>query len=112
MVDTAEAEGRWRWALALAGLFLFVLAVVGLSAPGRVDTIDAQNRYFVAQSLYERGDADITVHQQYDVFEDVFEFLVVTGRDGYKYSTYRLPQSVAGVAAMAIADRTDTAYET
>src|SRR5262245_5073743 len=112
MVETEEAGGRWRWGLALAGLFLFVLAVSVLSAPGRVDTIDAQNRYFVAQSLYERGDAAIREHQQYDVFEDRFDFLVVEGRDGFKYSTYRLPHSALGAVAIAVADRTDVAYET
>lgn len=112
MGQTPEAAGRWRWALALAGLFLLVFALAVFSAPGRLDTIDAQNRYFVAQGIYERGHPSIDDEQVHAVFDDPFGFIVFTGRDGHKFSNYRLPHSALGAAAIGLADLTDVAYET
>ena len=44
-----EPSGTLRWGVALSGLFLFVLAVLALSGPGRIDIVDGQNRYLVAR---------------------------------------------------------------
>lgn len=88
----------WRWRLALLGLFLFVVAVVSLSGPGRLDIIDGAPRYEVARSLVEHGDAAIR--------DPDLTFTVLPGRDGQRYSNYRLPQSVAGVFAIWSADAT------
>jgi hypothetical protein len=87
-----------RWWTALLGLFLFVFALVALSGPGAIDIIDGQPRYEVARSLVEHGDCVIRNPQ--------LTFLILPGRDGLRYSTYRLPQSIAGVAAILLADAT------
>lgn len=88
----------WRWRLALMGLFLFVVAVVSLSGPGRFDIIDGGPRYEVARSLVEHGDIVI---RDPDV-----TFSVLPGRDGHRYSAYRWPQSFAGAFGIWAADAT------
>ncbi|HWG44487.1 MAG TPA: hypothetical protein VN688_17035 [Gemmataceae bacterium] len=94
-----DARGFWRgWLPALLGQFLFVVAVVSLSGPGRLDIIDGQPRYEVARSLVEHGD---TVIRNPEV-----TFCVLPGRNGQRYSCYRLPQSLAGVVAIWSADAT------
>src|SRR4051812_38049640 len=92
-----------RWGLALCGLFLFVLAALALSGPGRIDIIDGQPRYEVARSLVEHGDAVIR--------PPGLTFCVSPGRDGRPYSLYRLPQSLLGVPAILLADATGPATE-
>jgi hypothetical protein len=98
----AEISGP-RWALALAGLFVFVAAVVALSGPGHMDVIDGQPRYEVARSLVDHGDVEV---RDPDV-----TFCVLPGRDGRRFSLYRLPQSVLGVPALLLADATGPANE-
>lgn len=97
-LENGATTFAWRWWLALLGLFLFVFAVVSLSGPGRLDIIDGAPRYEVARSLVEHGDAVI---RDPDV-----TFTVLPGRDGQRYSNYRLPQSLAGVFAIWSADAT------
>ncbi len=92
---TAATRG---WGLALAGLFVFVLAAVSLSGPGRMDIVDGAPRYEVARSLLEHGDVLIR--------DPEITFCVLPGRDGNRYSLYRLPQSVLGVPALLLADAT------
>jgi hypothetical protein len=87
-----------RWWTALAVLFLSVFAVVALSGPGRIDIVDGQTRYEVARSLVEHGD---TVIRDPRVW-----FAVFPGRDGQRYTKYRLPQSAAGAVAILVADAT------
>lgn len=87
-----------RWWTALTGLFLSVFAIVALSGPGRIDIVDGQTRYEVARGLVEHGD---TVIRDPRVW-----FAVFPGRDGQRYTTYRLPQSALGVAAILVADAT------
>jgi hypothetical protein len=84
------------WFLALAGLSLLVFAVTILSGPGRIDIVDGQTRYEVARSLVDHGDSKIRD-------ENVW-FGVFPGRDGDPYTTYRFPQTAAGVVAILAAD--------
>ena len=77
-----------RWWIARAGLFLTMFAVVALSGPGRIDIVDGQTRYEVARSLVEHGDSIIRDPNVW--------FAVFPGRDGLRYTKYRLPQSAAG----------------
>jgi hypothetical protein len=91
------------WFFALAGLSVFVFAVTALSGPGRIDIVDGQTRYEVARSLVDFGDSKIRD-------ENVW-FGVFPGRDEQQYTTYRLPQSLAGVIAILAADAFGTASE-
>jgi hypothetical protein len=86
------------WWAALAGLFVFVLAVLALSGPGRIDIIDGQPRYEVARSLVDHGDILI---RDPDIW-----YAVAPGRDGRIYGAYRIPQSALGVPAILLADAT------
>jgi hypothetical protein len=95
--DRAPAS-RLGWVLALVGQFIFVVAVVALSGPGRIDIIDGQTRYEVARSFVDYGDVVVRNPE--------VTFCVLPGRDGQRYSCYRLPQSVAGVFALWLADAT------
>jgi hypothetical protein len=95
--------GAW-WGLALAGQFVFVFAAVALTGPGRIDIVDGQTRYEVARSLVDHGDSII---RDPDVW-----FAVYKGRNGQKYTDYRLPQTVLGVGAILVADTTGTVDET
>jgi hypothetical protein len=88
----------FSWWPALVGLFLFVLAVLALSGPGRIDIIDGQPRYEVARSLVDHGDILI---RDPDIW-----FAIAPGRDGHTYSAYRFPQSALGVGAILLADST------
>src|SRR5262245_16211132 len=87
---------RAGWILALCGQFVLVVAVVALSGPGRIDSVDGQSRYEVARSLVEHGDSVIR--------DEHVRFRVHTGRDGQRYTAYRLPQSGLGVLAIFVAD--------
>ncbi len=87
-----------RWWIARAGLFLWVFAVVALSGPGRIDIVDGHIRYEVARSLVAHGDPVIRDPDAW--------FTVFPGRDGRRYSTYRFPQSAAGVVAILASDAT------
>ncbi|HUY91767.1 MAG TPA: hypothetical protein VMV10_23695 [Pirellulales bacterium] len=89
--------------LAVAGLGLFVFAAVALSGPGRIDVVDGLTRYEVARSLAEHGDTVIR--------DQRVTFLVFSGRGGRRYTSYRLPHSVLGVAAVALADLTGPVSE-
>jgi hypothetical protein len=84
-------------------LFLFVFAVVALSGPGRIDIVDGQTRYEVARSLVDHGDSQIRDPHVW--------FVVFPGRNGMPYTTYRFPQSGAGVLAILAADATGTIDE-
>src|SRR5438552_399423 len=86
------------WASLAVGLFLFSFSVVALSGPGRIDIDDGQTRFAVAQSLLEHRDSIV---RDPDV-----SFFVFPGRHGDRYTIYRFPQSVAGVAAIWLADVT------
>jgi hypothetical protein len=90
---------RSVWRLALAGLALAVFAVVGLSGPGRLDIVDGEARYEVARAIYERG--EIALDPALD-----FRWSFLPGREGRWYSVYRLPQSLLGLPALALADLT------
>jgi hypothetical protein len=89
---------RVSWPLALGGQFVVVVAVVALSGPGRIDIVDGQTRYEVARSLVDHGDSIVR--------DEAAWFTVFKGRDGQRYSNYRIPQSVLGVAAIRLADAT------
>jgi hypothetical protein len=86
------------WCAALAGQAMFVFALVALSGPGRLDIMDAQTRYEVTRSLVDHGDCEIRDEQVW--------FTVFPGRDGKRFSYYRLPQSLAGVPMVLAADWT------
>lgn len=88
-----------RWCLALVGLFLLVFALCALSGPGRIDIADGQTRYAVARSLVEHGDSIVR--------DDGAWMNVYAGRNGDRYTWYRLPQSVFGVLAILAADETE-----
>jgi hypothetical protein len=92
------------WPLAVSGLFLLVFALVALSSPGRIDIVDGQTRYEVARSLVDHGDSIIR--------DPAAWFAVYEGRDGQKYSDYRIPQSALGVVAIHLADATGPISET
>jgi hypothetical protein len=95
----------WRlsWPATLLGVFAFVFAVVALSSPGRIDIVDGQTRYEVARSLVDHGDSIIRDESTW--------FAVYKGRDGDKYSDYRIPQSALGVVAILLADATGPVSE-
>jgi hypothetical protein len=95
--------GPLRWALALCGLFLFVLAILALSGPGRIDIVDGQARYLVARSVAEHGDPVVR--------DPEFWWSVLPGRDGNLYSAYRFPQSLLGAPAVLLADATGPVSE-
>jgi hypothetical protein len=86
------------WSMALAGLGLFIFALVALSGPGRIDIVDGQARFEVGRSLAEHGDSVLR--------DDRIWFGSFPGRDGRPYTTYRLPQSLVALAAIAVADAT------
>src|SRR4051812_19994986 len=86
------------WPVALFGQFLLVFALVTLSGPGRIDIVDGQTRYEVARSLVDHGDSVVR--------DPAAWFAVYKGRDGERYSDYRIPQSTLGVVAIVVADAT------
>jgi hypothetical protein len=93
-----QARMQPGWPLAICGQFTAIFAIVALSGPGRIDIVDGQTRYEVARSLVEHGDSII---RDPDVWFPVFP-----GRDGRRYTPYRLPQSAVGVVAIVAADHT------
>ena len=80
------------------GVALVVFAVAAVVAPAGVDIIDGEIRYEVARSLAEHGD--------FVVRNDDLWFNVFPGRNGDRYSYYRVPHSVLGAGAIWIADGT------
>lgn len=98
----STASRAWR-CFALAGLFLFALAVVCLSGPGRIDVLDGLTRYNVARSLVEHGDSIVR--------DERVGFLVFHGRNDRRYTTYRFPHSVLGAASIWLADLTGPSSE-
>jgi hypothetical protein len=99
-VETSHQRG---WPLAVFGLSLTTYAVVALSGPGRIDIVDGQTRFEVGRSLYEHGDSVIR--------DERIWFAVYPGRDGARYSAYRLPHSCIAAAAIALADATGPVTE-
>jgi hypothetical protein len=97
-----DCPAAW-WGVALVGEFLFVLAAVALSGPGRIDIVDGQTRYEVARSLVEYGDSVVRDPEVW--------FWVFPGRAGQRYTPYRFPQSVLGAGAIVIADATGPVSE-
>ncbi len=95
-LETLSRGQRCRYRLALAGAFVFVLAVVCLSGPGRIDILDGLTRYEVSRSLVEHGDSVVR--------DERIGFLVFHGRDGNRYTTYRFPHSMLGAVAIWVAD--------
>src|SRR5437588_8956290 len=95
----------WRgaWAAALLGLALAVFAAVALAGPGRIDIVDGQTRYEVGRSLVDHGDSIIR--------DEATWFAVYKGRDGQRYTDYRLPQSAMGAIAITLADATGPVRE-
>jgi branched-subunit amino acid transport protein len=91
------------WAIMLLGLFGLVLALIVLSGPGRIDIVDGQTRYEVARSLVDHGDTAIRDLRVW--------FNVLPGRDGKLFTKYRLPQSLAGAAAILASDLTGRVTE-
>src|SRR5947209_7161556 len=91
------------WALAVLGQFVFVFSAVALSGPGRIDIDDGQTRFEVAQSLVDHGDP---VVRDPDIW-----YTILPGRDGQRYSNYRLPHSAAGAVALVLADSTGPVSE-
>ena len=75
------------------GLAVAVFAGVALSGPGRVDIVDGQTRYEVSRSIVDHGDSVIRNPEVW--------FGVFPGRNGQRYTYYRFPQSLAGVAAVS-----------
>jgi hypothetical protein len=106
MAECAGQAGvaRAGLGLVLPGLFVFTAAVVALAGSGRMDIIDGQSRYEVARSLVDHGDVEV---RDPDV-----TFCVLPGRNGKRFSLYRLPQSVLGVSALWLADATGPVRET
>jgi hypothetical protein len=80
------------------GLAVAVFAGVALSGPGRIDIVDGQTRYEVSRSIVDNGDSVIRNPEVW--------FGVFPGRNGQRYTYYRFPQSLAGVAAVVAADAT------
>jgi hypothetical protein len=103
MSSVPERNRSFAWGLALTGQFLAVFAAVALSGPGRIDIVDGQTRYEVARSLVEHGDSAIRDERVW--------FWVFPGRDGMRFTYYRFPQSVAGAAAIQLADATGPVSE-
>lgn len=101
--DKGRQPSLKMWLLSLFGLFLLVAAVVSLSGPGRLDILDGYPRYEVGRSLVEHGDVIVR--------NDEVSFCVLPGRNGQRYSSYRLPQSVAAVPALWLADATGPCTE-
>ena len=89
-------RARVWWGLALLGQFVFVFAAVALSGPGRIDIDDGQARFEVAQSLVDHRDP---VVRDPDIW-----YTILPGRDGQRYSNYRLPHSAGGAVAVLMAD--------
>ena len=100
----AESAPGWGWWLAVSGLALLVTSIVALSGPGRIDIIDGQARYLVAQALVDHGEPTIR--------DETFWFSVLPGRDGKRFSSYRCPHILAGVPAILLADATGPEAET
>ena len=94
--------GLW-WPLALCGQFLLVFTALALSGPGRIDIDDGQTRFEVAQSLVDHGDPAV---RDPDLW-----YTILPGRNGQRYSNYRLPQSAVGAVAICIADATGPVRE-
>jgi len=92
-----------RPAAAVSGQFLLVFSVLAISGPGRIDVLDAQTRYEVAQSLVDHGDFVVRC--------DDYWWGVFPGREGKPYAYYRLPQSLLGVPAILAADAAGAACE-
>lgn len=91
---------RVRLAIGLAGATFGLLA---LSGPGRIDIVDGQTRYEVSRSIVDYSDLQI---RNPDVWFGVFP-----GRQGQRHTYYRLPQSLAGVPALVLADLTGPSTE-
>ena len=91
------------WGALLGGQAVFVFAVAALTGPGRIDILDGQTRFEVSRSLFEHGDSIIR--------DPAVKFVVFPGRDGQRYTEYRLPQSLVGVAAILAADATGPVSE-
>jgi hypothetical protein len=78
------------------GLGVATFGLVALSGPGRIDIVDGQTRYEVSRSIVDHGDLQI---RNPDVWFSVFP-----GRNGEAHTYYRLPQPLAGVPALILAD--------
>jgi hypothetical protein len=76
------------------GIFAFVLAVYVLTSPGRIDTLDSQVRYAVAQSMLHYG-------RPY-LLDPALQGFGVWGWDGSIYSSYGAAASVLGLPFILI----------
>lgn len=85
------------------GVGIGTFGLVALSGPGRIDIVDGQTRYEVSRSIVDYGDVQI---RNPDIWFGVFP-----GRNGQAHTYYRLPQSLAGVPALILADATGPVSE-
>lgn len=99
----AAGPGTAGWLLSVGGLFLFTVAVVALSGPGRLDILDGQTRYEVGRSLVEHGESVVRSPEAW--------FSVFPGRDGQRYTKYRFPQSAVAALTIVASDRTGEVNE-
>jgi hypothetical protein len=85
------------------GVGIGTFGLVALSGPGRIDIVDGQTRYEVSRSIVDYGDVQI---RNPDIWFGIFP-----GRNGQAHTYYRLPQSLAGVPALILADATGAVSE-
>ena len=99
MHEPGEPSGPSRASdrLALAGVFLLVLGVYVLTSSGRIDTIDAQFRFSVAESWYRTGVPEVA--------DPILHRGTFAGIDGRRFSAYNAPPSLFGIPFLALADR-------
>jgi len=100
---TPPLVGRLGWGLLLSGQAVFVFAVAALTGPGRIDIVDGQTRYEVARSLVEHGDSILR--------DPNVTWMAFPGRNGERYTLYRIPQSLVGMASIYSADATGPVIE-
>ena len=105
-VEPSRRVWRERWRISSGvpswlsgwGLALLLFALLALFCPGGIDIIDGEVRYEVAKSILDYGDSAIR--------NEGIWFSVFPGRDGQRYTYYRLPHSLLGAAALWVADST------
>src|SRR5262245_13386369 len=84
--------------LTTVGIFTVVFSLLALSGPGRIDIVDGQVRFEVAKSMAFHGDAIVR--------NPAVWFNVFPGRNGQRFSYYRLPHSVLGAGSILVSDLT------
>src|SRR5215475_12792127 len=90
--------GHSKWWLA-TGIFLIVLSVYILSGPGRIDTIDGQNRFNVTYHWLVQG---------HPTADDPWIPMGIPGRNGLRYSSYGVAGSLFPIPLVALGLAADT----